>query len=248
MSSRPAILAALGAVALAIGGGGCLTAADSGAEVPTDASAVCAEDLDCVLAGPSCCACPTYALPGASGFADACMGVDCPLPSGCAPLVARCDDGTCMAECAPATCDLSCPTGFAIDATGCLACACAGATPEVECMADTDCARAPADCCGCDRGGHDTAVPVSRLGDHLAELMCFGGESCPGVSTCASGAEPRCVVGRCTLITPATEPGGPPADACGRPDLPPCPAGQVCVINASDQANPLGLGVCRPPS
>jgi hypothetical protein len=105
--------------------------------------------------------------------------------------------------------------------------------------------RAQADCCGCERGGSDTAVPASQLPGHLAGLMCTGDEACPGVSTCTAGATPRCQVGRCVLAAPTTDPGA-PAGACGRPELPPCPPGEVCVINESDAAGDLGVGVCRP--
>ncbi len=241
----PLVVLAL-AGALALGGAGCLTANDSGAEAPVDVAGVCFEDADCALAGPSCCACPSDALPVNRGFADACAGVECPMPpSGCAPLVARCDDGTCRAACAPTVCDQVCPSGFVVDPSGCLACACAAAPAEAACMVDGDCVRAPADCCGCDRGGNDTAVLAAGLAQHLTSLMCAGGESCPGVTTCTAGAEPRCQLGRCVLAAPATDPGGPPG-ACGRPELPPCPTGEVCVINDSDDANPLGVGVCRP--
>src|SRR5690242_21504731 len=38
-----------------------------------------------------------------------------------------------------------------------------------ECATDTDCVRAPADCCGCELGGNDTAVPASRLAEHQAD-------------------------------------------------------------------------------
>ena len=246
MSRTPpwaALAAACASALLGLGAGGCLTAQDAGAEAP-DMLGTCSVAADCVLAAPSCCACPSYALPIGSGFADACDGVECPSPPlGCAPLVARCDEGACVAACMPAACELSCPTGFAADASGCLACACAP-TPAGECAVDTDCERVPADCCGCERGGQDTAVPAVRAGEHLADLMCGGTESCPGVSTC-DGAEPRCQLGRCVLAAPITDPGGPPG-ACGRPDLPPCPPGEACVLNESDEAGPLGVGVCRP--
>ncbi len=245
---RSVLLVACAGLLLALGAAGCLTAHDSGAEAPgDDATGACVEDVDCVLAGPSCCACPTYALPVGSGFVDACDGVDCPLPgeATCAPLVARCDQGACVAACAPASCELVCPGGFVVDATGCLACMCAAAPPADECAVDGDCARVPADCCGCDRGGNDTAVPVGRVSEHDDGLMCVGTEACPGVSTCTAGAEPRCQLGRCVLAGPTAEPGG-PAGACGRPELPPCPTGQQCVINDNDAAGSLGVGVCRP--
>ncbi len=231
-------------IALALAAGGCLTqlAADGAAD-GNEASA-CVVDADCSLAGPSCCACPTYALPMGAEFASACDGVVCPMPTGCTPLVARCDEGACVAECAPATCDLVCPGGFVADASGCLSCACAPPPAAAECALDTDCVRVAADCCGCDRGGADTAVPTVRLADFQAGLMCAGDEACPGVSTC-TGDEARCQLGRCALVAPTGQP-GPLAGACGRPELPPCPAGQVCQINQDDDANPLGVGVCQP--
>lgn len=247
MARRSSVSAvtALAAGVLALASGGCFAAGDGAVDVPEGGLGTCSVDADCALAGPSCCACPTYALPVANGFTDACGGVECPMPSSCAPLVARCDQRTCVAVCAPVACDLVCAGGFAVDATGCLACACAGGQGGDECRVDGDCARAPADCCGCDRGGLDTAVPANRLADHLAGLMCAGTEACPGVSTCATGASASCQLGRCVLVAPATDP-GPPPGVCGRPELPPCPAGQVCRINDSDAANPLGVGVCRP--
>lgn len=244
--ARLAPLAALALACAALGGlAGCLTAADAGAEAPDDVAGACAEDVDCVLAAPSCCACPSYALPVGSGFVDACDGVGCPTPpTGCAPLEARCDEGACVAACKAVTCDLVCANGFVADAGGCLACACAP-VPVAECMVDTECVRVPADCCGCEQGGQDTAVPASREGAHRDDLMCGGGESCPGVSTCDTSLIARCALGRCVLATPATEPGA-PTGACGRPELPPCPAGETCVINDSDEAGTLGVGVCRP--
>ena len=66
----------------------------------------------------------------------------------------------------------------------------------------------------------------------------------PAVSaTCSSEAEPTCVQGRCELSTAGTL----PPNACGRLDLPPCPIGQVCVINGNDRpTNEQGVGLCQP--
>ena len=66
---------------------------------------------------------------------------------------------------------------------------------------------------------------------------------CPAIDACEPGAAPACVQGRCELVTAA----GLPPDACGRPDLPACPAGTVCTVNASDPGNVQGVGVCVQP-
>jgi hypothetical protein len=110
--------------------------------------------------------------------------------------------------------------------------------PAGGCTADTDCARTRADCCGCQRGGFDTAVLAANRATFDASLMCSAQPFCPGVDTCTADV-PTCVAGRCALVSPTL-----PAGACGRPDLPACPAGEVCIANASDQANMHGVGVC----
>ena len=233
---------------LALAGGCVFAASEQGADLSPDDDVrggdACLVDRDCLLAGPSCCECPSFAVGSDSGWGDACEQVDCPAPTSCPALVARCLDGVCTAACAPSTCDLSCPTGFAVDDAGCTTCACAGGgAPQPTCQLDTDCVRAPADCCGCDRGGADTAVPADMLDGFVDGLGCTGNESCPGVSTCDPGDEPRCTGGQCVL----TDGGGatPPTDACGRADLPPCPSGTVCVINAEDAE--AGTGRCEAP-
>jgi hypothetical protein len=86
-------------------------------------------------------------------------------------------------------------------------------------------------------------VPAGMLDDFVDGLGCTGSESCPGVSTCNPGDEPRCIGGQC-MLTGGTAP-PPQADACGRPDLPPCPAGTVCVINGPDAE--AGTGRCEAP-
>ena len=37
-----------------------------------------------------------------------------------------------------------------------------------------------------------------------------------------------------------------PDNACGRADLPACPEGEACYVNASDQATMHGVGICQP--
>lgn len=228
-------------------------AALPGDDMPLDR---CTDDRDCVLAGPSCCECPTYATTIASGWAQGCANVECTGtdaatggPSACPALVAQCTFGTCTAACAPIACDLTCGAGFAPDPSGCLTCACNAMPAPAQCEVDTDCAQVPADCCGCARGGADTAIPRGSLAEHDDRLMCPddpGDVACPDVSTCDPQQVPRCQGGQCTLAGPG-EPTQPPAGACGRPDLPPCPPGQVCTLNRDEGAGPLGLGVCEAP-
>lgn len=216
-----------------------------------DAPGQCQVDVDCVLAGPSCCDCPTYATPVDSGWLETCGNVDCvpPTDGSCAPLVARCDHGACVAACAPVTCDTSCPAGYAADASGCLTCACAGGGAPAQCQLDTDCVQVHADCCGCARGGVDTAVPLAEAAAYTAALGCPADPTqvaCPEVSTCAPDVGPRCIAGQCQLGDSSLGPPMLPPGACGRDDLPPCPTGQVCQLNADPAGNPLGVGVCVP--
>lgn len=227
---------------------GCVFAAnEAGGDLAPDddvrGGGACVVDSDCTLAGPSCCECPTFAVSLESRWDDTCEQVQCPaMPADCPALVALCDDGVCAAACEPAACDISCPTGFAVDAAGCTTCECANGGAVPSCAVDTDCVRVPADCCGCDRGGNDTAVPATVRDEFVNGLGCSGNESCPGVSTCNPGDAPHCVGGQCMLGGGSAPP---PAGECGRPDLPPCPDGQVCVINAMDSE--AGTGRCEAP-
>jgi hypothetical protein len=200
----------------------------------------CRSDTDCIPAGPKCCDCPTHAVAIDDPEQRACSDVDCPLAS-CPgnPLRAACELGRCVLVCAPVTSDRSCADGFATDLTGCLADACA-AIDSRECTADGECVRVDADCCGCEMGGSDAAVPVGAVAAFEAALECGPSPACPTVDTCAPDLAARCVQGACTLIS-----GGLPADACGRPDLPPCASGTVCTLNVDAQATAHGVGVCR---
>jgi hypothetical protein len=205
-------------------------------------AAECFVASDCAPAGPKCCDCPTHAVPVDDPAQRACSDVDCPTPSCGSPMEAACNGGQCELVCSAVACtaNVSCPGGFATDGNGCLTCECSVLT-STECGADTDCARVPDDCCGCDLGGDDTAIPAGQVAAHMASLMCPENPSCPGVSTCAPDLAARCVAGQCTLVS------GPlPANACGRPDLPACPANEVCTVNADAQATMQGVGVCRP--
>jgi hypothetical protein len=206
--------------------------------------APCFTDMDCVAAAPSCCACPTFATSAGDPKVEACGQVDCP-PSTCPDNVeAACDTsvGACVLQCKPLECaaDISCPDGFARDASGCLSCQCAEpGQVGTDCAADMECVETRGDCCGCMLGGFDTAVPARDASQFDSSLMCGSSPACPGVDTCDPANAPHCAQGVCAL-GPAK-----PADACGESGLPACGAGTACVVNASDQANLYGLGVCR---
>lgn len=201
----------------------------------------CFRDTDCVLAAATCCDCPAFAVSTSDPAVRACTGVQCPVPSSCpANVEAQCNEGQCELACSYLACNLSCADGFAIDEnTGCLQCACAS-VPQGGCTADNQCVETRADCCGCHFGGSDTAVLASERASYDADLFCPPSPSCPAVNTCEPGAAPRCVQGRCELIAST----GLPPNACGRSDLPACPAGQVCTINRDPAASDLGVGVC----
>lgn len=204
----------------------------------------CQLDVDCIVAAPKCCDCPTHAVPATDPAQNACLNVDCAPMSCGSPMQAACTDGHCTLECAPVACDanIACPNGFATDANGCLTCECAGAADlGGECVADPDCARVREDCCGCENGGFDTAVPASQAASHDAALNCPTDPTCPGGSTCALDLAARCVQGTCSLVS------GPlPVNSCGRTGLPACVGGEACYVNASDQATMHGVGVCQP--
>jgi hypothetical protein len=204
----------------------------------------CASDLDCVGAASTCCECPSFALPASSGWGSSCAPVSCaPAPS-CGEVRAVCNAGACGLACNEIACDASCATGFAVDAAGCQVCGCtAGAAPE--CAIDADCARVAADCCGCAQGGADTAVPAGDVDAHDAMLMCPSAPACPGVDVCDPSAAPHCAGGRCTLTDAPANAALPPG-ACGRPDLPSCPTGLRCMLNASAETDLAGVGLCAP--
>ncbi|MCW5807993.1 MAG: hypothetical protein KIT31_36915 [Deltaproteobacteria bacterium] len=214
---------------------------DFNPEDPGPSRGYCGSDEDCLAVGGSCCECPTFAVSHNDPFSLACEDVVCPPRTDCAAnLVAKCvvPEHKCDLRCRELSCNVACAGGFASDANGCLTCACAQA-PANGCLVDTDCVRVRDDCCGCALGGFDTAVLKTQQAQHEAQLMCSATPSCPGVDTCIAGAVPRCLQGSCVLFA-----GGLPSNACGRPDLPPCPSGSECVLNSSDSANVHGVGVC----
>jgi hypothetical protein len=72
-------------------------------------------------------------------------------------------------------------------------------------------------------------------------LGCPSSPACPAVDTCAADLAAQCVRGRCELVA-----GTPPANACGRADLPACATGQHCAVNVDSAATAAGVGVCLP--
>lgn len=215
----------------------------SGSDGSGAAPAECQLDSDCAAVGAKCCDCPSFAVPVDAPSNAACDDVPCvPAPSCPDNVRAACDPaGQCTLVCAAMACSTSCAAGYAMDPDGCLTCTCADVT-STQCAVDSDCVRTRADCCGCMRGGSDTAVPAADQASFDLGLSCPADPACPSVDTCEPDTLPRCIQGGCVLTT-ATPPG-----ACGTSALPPCPTGQVCTINASDAATMQGIGVCRPPT
>jgi hypothetical protein len=200
----------------------------------------CVDDSECVPAANKCCECPTFAVRVDDPAHQACSGVMCPtpMPNDCKSVVARCVQDHCELRCTPVVCPTSCPLGFARDPmTGCLTCGCAQLLGE--CTKDTECVETRKDCCGCGRGGTDTAVVAAKQAAFDASLQCPPVPSCPNVNTCTDQV-PRCVQGACALVEPTT-----PSLACGRDDLPKCPTPSQCVVNANESADMQGLGVCQ---
>ncbi|HUJ59308.1 MAG TPA: hypothetical protein VLX92_12470 [Kofleriaceae bacterium] len=198
----------------------------------------CMVDQDCVAMGAKCCDCPSYAVPADDPTYVACQGVACPMNQCPDDVQPTCSvDQQCVLTCIQITCEATCADGFALDGNGCLSCNCAEVATR-SCEVDTDCARTRADCCGCARGGSDTAVPVDDVAAYDASLMCPPSPACPSVDSCEPGLEPRCIQGACELTLPT------PPQACGRTDLPACPSGQSCVLNVDETATMQGVGVC----
>jgi hypothetical protein len=213
---------------------------DDGGPMEPGTKSSCVDDEDCELAGRTCCECPTFSLGAGDPKVDACDSVMCPPPqSTCSMIRAVCVKNQCAVACEPVAVTKTCVDGFAADAAGCLIDECAVVNAPA-CGGDGDCVETRADCCGCERGGSNTAVPVGVRASYDQELGCTGGESCPNVDTCVVDESPQCAQGTCKMIA-----GEVPADACGRPDLAPCANGAVCTVNANDPADKHGVGVCR---
>ena len=221
------------------------TALDDNAPLPEGVGGCRAND-DCQAVGATCCDCPTFATSVDDPKASACTQVECPQPNCPANVEAACDvdRSECVLQCKPLACAASCAAGFASSANGCLSCDCAAPTaPATPCFVDGDCARTRKDCCGCARGGQDTAVLVADVAEFDNGLMCGAAPACPDpqTSSCAPDEAPRCIRGRCELLP------DPPSDACGSSDLGECEPGKICTVNVNDQATLYGLGVCRSP-
>ncbi|MGE0398301.1 MAG: hypothetical protein AB7T06_16475 [Kofleriaceae bacterium] len=201
----------------------------------------CASDLDCELASSSCCECPSFATSRGDPSNDACTGIACPNPPTCpANVRAACNlqKHQCEVACVEMACANSCPDGYAIDpATGCLSCQCA-LPAAMGCSVDADCVQTREDCCGCARGGKDTAVLGSAATAYDQMLSCPSNPQCPGLDTCDAAAEPRCVQGACVLTDALL-----PANACAQEGS--CASG-TCIINRDPDASALGVGVCVP--
>jgi hypothetical protein len=212
---------------------------------PPPALDLCDGDDECVPAASTCCACPTFAVSRDSGWSAACADVPCEPAPQCAPVTPVCSPRGCTLDCDEVPCELTCADGFAADAAGCLTCACREA-PRSGCQSASECARVPADCCGCARGGADTAVLAVEVESHQRGLACSADARCPEVDVCPQAQAVVCRRGRCELVEIDPPVGSPdlPPGACGRADLPPCPAGTRCILNRSSDADEDGVGIC----
>jgi hypothetical protein len=174
-----------------------------------------------------------------------------------------CEGGSCLLRCQQVQCDTLCDAGFDADEMGCLVCPqtpeeCPGldAPPAAACESDSDCVQVPADCCGCARGGVDTAVPTWEVDGFLGGFGCDDEPECPDVDVCDPSLVPRCIGGDCQLaeapIDEGDDAGAGPAPSgvayCGTSEYPPCSDGMVCCLNdpAYEDANAAGVGVCQP--
>lgn len=92
-----------------------------------------------------------------------------------------------------------------------VACACVnGSSSSVDgCLDDLDCALAPGDCCGCERGGRSVAI-LSSLVSEL-RFDCNNEKVpppvCPEGNRCPAGARAICVQGRCLPTSGGTDAG-----------------------------------------
>ncbi len=245
------------------GDGGDGAPSDDGGQA-SDGDYACSIPEECVAVSSTCCGCPDFAARADSDYAAACDEVECEEPDGCPQVIATCVDSLCAIVCKPIATTKVCENGFAPDALGCLQDLCRTDPPDplVACEQDTDCVQVPADCCGCELGGADTAVNVGQVDAHAESLQCRRDPACPGLDVCDAEQVPRCFAGACTLASSdgggGTDDGGDDGSdgddgaaeseqLCGAPELPPCPAGQVCVLNHQDagDATHIGVGTCR---
>ena len=172
-----------------------------------------------------------------------------PDPIGCALTEPACVEGRCQLVCSPVVTEMECENRFARDDFGCLLDACELGSEVPECDGDPDCVQVPADCCGCARGGSDTAVPSGTEAEYEEGLSCPPDPSCPGVDVCDRDSQPRCIAGTCQLVADSAGDGGAPSVLCGTADSAPCAEGLVCVLNHPDapDATQVGAGSCQNP-
>jgi hypothetical protein len=241
--------------------------AGDGSSPPPGAEVECGDADDCVAVASTCCECPTFAVPVGSGFDEGCSRVECggDEPTGCAAVEAACVDARCQLVCEPVDATRTCALGFARDGFGCLLDACREDAPDelLACAADGDCTQVQADCCGCERGGADTAVATAAVDDYIDSLACDPQPRCPEVPVCDASLVPRCIAQACTLAPgddggsddgdggdgdggDGESPGG-EGDLCGVPGYTSCQAGLMCVLNHPDggDATDIGVGTCR---
>jgi hypothetical protein len=202
-----------GSVALVVVVVGCGFGDARGRDTTSGVQGECALDDDCVGAGVKCCDCPAFAVPVASPGHAACDSVPCPYRHCPRNVRAACDQGRCVLACVAMECRQSCLFGFAVDTSGCLTCECAG--PTLGCLGPSDCVQVRADCCGCKRGGRETAVLADEVDAHEAALGCSAAPQCPASDICDPALAPQCFQGKCVLATAAAL----PPNACGRLDL-----------------------------
>lgn len=230
----------------------------------SDGDYLCSFAEECVVVSSTCCGCPDFAARGDSDYASACEDVECGELGDCPKVVPACIDSLCALVCEPIVASLVCENGFARDSLGCLLDVCRTDPPDpvVACEEDTDCIQVSADCCGCELGGADTAVNVDQVDAFVESLECRRDPACPGLDVCDAAQAPRCFAGSCVLASDdagGTDDGadddgsgdGPPESQvlCGAPEFPPCPTGQVCVLNYQDgeDATRIGVGTCAMP-
>ncbi len=232
-----------GSIALLIALAGCEPGPDVVRPTSSGGSpdvAECRRDDDCVAAGTKCCDCPEFAVPESDASHRACDGVTCHDKHCPHNVRAACDEGRCVLACVPMECEASCLFGYATDRSGCLTCQCTQPV-QTGCLVASDCVQVRGDCCGCARGGHDTAVLRRDAPDHDERLRCPAAPQCPAANTCDEAEEPQCIRGMCALTTAERL----PPNACGRADLPPCERGEVCVVNGPNmRVNEEGVGLC----
>jgi len=227
---------------------------------PPPGAPQCVTSGECVPAASTCCECPSFAVPKGSDGGEACEPVDCEIEIECPKVIAICtDDQQCQLVCEPIVATQQCPTGFAHDDFDCLIDSCylpVDPNPIVACAEDTDCVRVEADCCGCARGGTDTAVAAAHADAYRESLKCGPEPACPGEENplCEEPLIERCIAQRCALLSAPGEDGGDGDGGrvepvfCGTPEFGDCPDGFVCFLNAhdADEANRIGVGTCGP--